>query len=69
MSARIYLVTDKDTAAKFLVKAANQAQAIRHHAASRIACRAASTLDVATLMQSGVTIDDATNNKHKEQPE
>ena len=65
MSARIYLITDKTTAGTHLVKAANQAQAIRHHAASRFECRAASTLDVAALMQAGVTIDDATDNKEQ----
>lgn len=60
MNARIYLVTDKTTAAKHLVKATNQAHAVRHIAASRLECGVASALDVATLMQTGIKVDDAT---------
>lgn len=60
MSARIYLVTDKNTAAKHLVKANNQAQAVRHIAASRLSCEVASAIYVAALMQSGATVGDAT---------
>lgn len=63
MNARIYLVTDKTTAEKHLVKATNQAQAVRHIAASRLDCGVASALDVATLMQTGTTVDDATATK------
>lgn len=59
-AARIYIVTDKVANSKHLVKATNQAQAVRHIAAARLDCMVANSIEVVTLMQSGATVEDAT---------
>lgn len=59
-AARIYVVTDKTANTKHLVKATNQAQAVRHIAAARLDCMVANSMEVVSLMQSGATVEDAT---------
>jgi hypothetical protein len=59
-AARIYIVTDKTTTTKHLVKATNQAQAVRHIAAARLDCMVANSIEVVQLMQSGSKVEDAT---------
>lgn len=58
-SARIYIVTD-DSDEAMLVKATNQAQALRHVARAIYTVRAATALEVAEQMQAGQRIEDAT---------
>jgi hypothetical protein len=59
-AARIYIVTDKTVSTKHLVKATNQAQAVRHIAAARLDCMVANSMEVVSLMQSGAVVEDAT---------
>jgi hypothetical protein len=60
MSAqRIYIVSDNDTTGARLVKATSQAQAIRHVAESRYNVEVASAMDVADMMVSGITVENA----------
>ncbi len=55
----IYVVRDKDTGAKQLVRATNQPQAYRHVAMARYEVKAATANDVASLMASGASVQDA----------
>ncbi len=58
---RIYLVVEKGAgASKRLVEATSAAQAIRHCARNVYEAQAAAPKDVAALMGSGVTIEQAT---------
>ena len=57
MSTRIYLVTDRDTQAKRLIRAGNQAQAIRHAAQSRFAIEVAGQDDLVQLLASGQPVE------------
>ncbi|MEN9923950.1 MAG: hypothetical protein RL268_76 [Pseudomonadota bacterium] len=57
MSQRIYLVTDRDTQAKRLIRAGTQAQAIRHAAASRFAIEVAGQDDLVELLGSGQVVE------------
>lgn len=59
MSTRIYLVTDRDTQAKRLIRAGNQAQAIRHAAASRFDIAVAGQDDLVELLASGQAVESA----------
>lgn len=62
-AARIYIVTkekDGPTCGRQLVKANNQAQALRHVAKSTYTVRAATALEVAEEMQAGQKVVDAT---------
>ena len=59
-AARIYIVTDKTANTRHLVKATNQAQAVRHIAAARLDCMVANSIEVVGLMQSGSQVEDAT---------
>lgn len=63
--ARIYHVigTNGDSA---LVKATNQAQALRHIAKSSYTVKVASALEVAEQMEGGMKIDDATKEAEEE---
>ena len=58
-AARIYIVTAAN-GDSMLVKATNQAQALRHVAKSIYTVRAATALEVAEEMQAGQKIEDAT---------
>jgi len=60
--ARIYIVTAAN-GDSMLVKANNQAQALRHIARSIYTVRAASALEVAEEMSVGQKIEDATENQ------
>ena len=64
MSTRIYLVTDRDTQAQRLIRAGNQAQAIRHAAQSRfaiaVAGQIASQTELVQHMKSGRPVESAT---------
>jgi len=60
--ARIYIVTAAN-GDSMLVKANNQAQALRHIARSIYTVRAASALEVADEMSAGQKIEDATENQ------
>lgn len=59
-TARLYIVTDKTANTKHLVKATNQAQAVRHIAAARLDCMVANSMEVVGLMQAGSQVEDAT---------
>lgn len=60
MSTRIYLVTDRDTQTRRLIRAANQAQAVRHAAQSRFDIQVASQNDLVKLLAAGQTVESAT---------
>ena len=57
MSTRIYLVTDRDTQAKRLIRAGTQAQAIRHAAQSRFDIEVAGQDDLVQLLGSGQAVE------------
>lgn len=57
--SRIYLVQDTSTEAKTLVRAHNQAQAVRHVARNRLSVTVASQDDLVTLVAGGVKVEDA----------
>ena len=59
MSSRIYLVTDRDTQAKRLIRAGTQAQAIRHAAQSRFEIAVAGQDDMVELLASGQPVESA----------
>jgi hypothetical protein len=59
MSSRIYLVTDRDTQAKRLIRAGTQAQAIRHAAQSRFEISVAGQDDLVELLASGQPVESA----------
>lgn len=59
MSTRIYLVTDRDTQAKRLIRAGTQAQAIRHAAASRFDIAVAGQDDLVELLAAGQAVESA----------
>lgn len=58
-STRIYIVMQDSTTR--LVKASNQAQALRHVARETMSCRPAHSLEVMDYMMKGVAVLDATD--------
>lgn len=60
MSTRIYLVTDTETNKHRLIRAANQAQAIRHAAQTRFDIEVAGQNDLVSLLTHGVPVELAT---------
>ncbi len=61
MSARIYVVEDTETNEKALVRAANQAQALRHVVKNRFAVGLAGQDALVELLESGTTVETASN--------
>ena len=61
MSTRIYVVQDTETDEKALVRAANQAQALRHVVKNRFAVGVASQDELVTLLEGGTTVETASN--------
>jgi len=59
MSTRIYVVQDTETSEKALVRAANQAQALRHVVKNRFAVAMASQDELVSLLESGTTVETA----------
>jgi hypothetical protein len=57
MSTRIYVVTDIETNRHRLIRAGNQAQAIRHAAQTRFDIEVAGQEDLVNLLTSGVPIE------------
>ena len=57
MIARIYLVTDVETYKHRLIRAGNQAQAIRHAAQTRFDIEVADQDDLASLLTSGIPVE------------
>ena len=57
MSTRIYVVTDVETNRHRLIRAGNQAQAIRHAAQTRFDIEVANQDDLVNLLTSGVPIE------------
>jgi hypothetical protein len=57
MSTRIYVVTDIETSRHRLIRASNQAQAIRHAAQTRFDIEVAGQEDLVSLLTSGVPIE------------
>jgi hypothetical protein len=57
MSTRIYVVTDIETNRHRLIRAGNQAQAIRHAAQTRFDIEVANQDDLVNLLTSGVPIE------------
>ena len=59
MSTRIYLVTDVETNKHRLIRAGNQAQAIRHAAQTRFDIEVAGQDDLVALLTSGIPVEPA----------
>lgn len=59
MSTRIYLVTDVETNKHRLIRAGNQAQAIRHAAQTRFDIEVAGQDDLVSLLTSGIPVEPA----------
>ena len=59
MSTRIYLVTDVETNKHRLIRAGNQAQAIRHAAQTRFDIEVAGQDDLVSLLQAGIPVEPA----------
>ena len=59
MSTRIYLVTDRETQAKRLIRAGSQAQAIRHAVQGRFEATVASQDDLLGLLAAGQAVESA----------
>ena len=57
MSTRIYLVTDVETNKHRLIRAGNQAQAIRHAAKTRFDIEVAGQDDLVSLLTSGIPVE------------
>jgi hypothetical protein len=57
MSTRIYVVTDVETNRHRLIRAGNQAQAIRHAAQTRFDIEVAGQEDLVSLLTNGVPIE------------
>lgn len=57
MSTRIYVVTDIETNRHRLIRAGNQAQAIRHAAQTRFDIEVAGQEDLVSLLTNGVPIE------------
>lgn len=57
MSTRIYLVTDVETNKHRLIRAGNQAQAIRHAAQTRFDIEVAGQDDLVSLLTSGIPVE------------
>ena len=57
MSTRIYLVTDVETNKRRLIRAGNQAQAIRHAAQTRFDIEVAGQDDLVSLLTSGIPVE------------
>jgi hypothetical protein len=62
MSTRIYLVTDVETNKHRLIRAGNQAQAIRHAAQTRFDIEVAGQDDLVNLLTGGIPIELAGGN-------
>ena len=61
MSTRIYVVTDTETNRHRLIRAGNQAQAIKYAAQTRFDIEVAGQDDLVNLLTNGVPIELATN--------
>lgn len=57
MTTRIYLVTDTETKRHRLIRAGNQAQAIRHAAQTRFDIEVAGQDDLVSLLTGGTAIE------------
>lgn len=57
MSTRIYVVTDIETSRHRLIRASNQAQAIRHAAQTRFDIEVAGQEDLVSLLTNGIPIE------------
>jgi hypothetical protein len=57
MSTRIYVVTDIETSRHRLIRASNQAQAIRHAAQTRFDIEVANQDDLVSLLTNGIPIE------------
>lgn len=57
MSTRIYLVTDTETNKHRLIRAGNQAQAIRHAAQTRFGIEVAGQDDLVRLLSQGIPVE------------
>ena len=60
MSTRIYVVTDTETNRHRLIRAANQAQAIKYAASTRFDIEVAGQDDLVSLLTNGIPIELAT---------
>lgn len=65
MSTRIYLVTDVETNKHRLIRAGNQAQAMRHVANALFDVKVATATQVAELIIGGVTLEHAGNQEEE----
>ena len=60
MTTRIYLVTDTETNKHRLIRAANQAQAIKYAASTRFDIEVAGQDDLVSLLTNGIPVELAT---------
>jgi len=60
MSTRIYVVTDTETNRHRLIRAANQAQAIKYAASTRFDIEVAGQDDLVSLLTNGIPVELAT---------
>lgn len=60
-STRIYLVTDKDSDTKRLVRAGSQAQAVRHAARTQFMVEVAGQDDLVAMVANGHPVEDASS--------
>jgi hypothetical protein len=60
MTTRIYVVTDTDTNKHRLIRAANQAQAIKYAASTRFDIEVAGQDDLVSLLTCGIPVELAT---------
>ncbi|CAB4141592.1 hypothetical protein UFOVP416_45 [uncultured Caudovirales phage] len=60
MSTRIYVVTDTETNKHRLIRAANQAQAIKYAASTRFDIEVAGQDDLVSLLTNGIPVELAT---------
>ena len=57
MSTRIYLVTDMETAKRRMIRAGNQAQAIRYAAQTRFNVRVANQDDLVSMLTHNLPVE------------
>jgi len=63
MTTRIYVVTDTETTKQRLIRAANQAQALRAATTTRFTVDVASQDALVGLLSSGVSVEEAKEDK------
>jgi hypothetical protein len=63
---RIYLIVDQTTETKQLIRASNQAQAVRHAAQNKFSVTVATQDDLVALLKTGAEVVDASKQEEDE---